>query len=790
MDIFISYRRVGGREIARTVCLALQKEGYSDVFFDFNSLRDGIFNEQICKNIEECKDFILVLTEGALNRCGIEGDWVAKEISLAIEAGCKNIPLVVDANHYEWPESLPKKFNILKSIQFTTLLTNEYFDDSIRHLIERLDSKPKVLSSNATQEDASVFHFKISSDETCDLFIDNERICKIKARKTADIKILKRETTYKITLLSLANKKDEITEMYTVPKFSNEYTYNVSFDEYRSHILEKKRKEAEEKRKQKELNRSRKENLKEQKKRYKFVDDCYEDMTAVGKPIDGPKQMKYGFIDSQGLEIIPCIFDDVSHYSEGLCGVCEDGVWSYYDKEGCEILSQVSEVPGYFTNGVVPVVKYGRYGLIDKTGKELIPAECDFITYPNKHFIAVKRNGKFHIYDLGGQPAINQGFDSIVDMIETREYCQKGGVIVEPIYSDVAHRHSCSFLPEQFRVKKNNRIGMVSKDGVLIIKCTMEELEPIEYPHTYHFSGQPSLTTWYELLRFKQNGKNGIISGTTGIVSVPAKYDFILRFGNYYIVANNGHRIEANDYGLWQQYQYESNNYGLINDKGVVVIPMDYKYIACGFWGWMAFKQLEPNCRNQFFAEYFESSYWLNRPHKESPWSDEKPIRTPITMDEYCIKDNGDFVLSRTVHWDSNKYEITDVEPQVKAEETEEFHYQNVAEYEISHPREYCNWHQIEWPTNYSIDCFDKVEPMEIPRYSIVYKDHHCGLYDNSTNKMLTPIEYNVIKVSEFEKDENPCQFNISTDLERGTIWIYQRDDGTLWIEDSLVHKK
>lgn len=85
-DVFISYRREGGLELARLIYLDLKCRGYN-VFFDYNSLRSGRFDEKILTAIETCKCFVSVLTPGALERCAEEGDWVKKEIDYAFSKG-------------------------------------------------------------------------------------------------------------------------------------------------------------------------------------------------------------------------------------------------------------------------------------------------------------------------------------------------------------------------------------------------------------------------------------------------------------------------------------------------------------------------------------------------------------------------------------------------------------------------------------------------------------------------------------------------------------------------------
>ena len=68
-DIFISYRRSDGRDVARTVQLALKSAKAGNVFFDYSSLRDGVFNEKIYQAIDQCRVFVLVLSPDSMTRC-------------------------------------------------------------------------------------------------------------------------------------------------------------------------------------------------------------------------------------------------------------------------------------------------------------------------------------------------------------------------------------------------------------------------------------------------------------------------------------------------------------------------------------------------------------------------------------------------------------------------------------------------------------------------------------------------------------------------------------------------
>ena len=185
VDIFISYRRVDGRDYARNIMQALKIVGYPKVFFDYNSLRDGVFNTQILDAIYSCKDFVLVISPLALKNCAREGDWVAREIRAAIKYQKKIIPIVIEDTFQGWPADFPNDLSSIKDIQFHKLLTDEYFEDSIDKLTKRLST---IVSNN--QEDDVQFRdlqvedsinkktvlYKIKVDKRCRLLIDDEEI--------------------------------------------------------------------------------------------------------------------------------------------------------------------------------------------------------------------------------------------------------------------------------------------------------------------------------------------------------------------------------------------------------------------------------------------------------------------------------------------------------------------------------------------------------------------------------------------------------------------------------------
>ena len=171
-DIFLSYRRDGGRDCARTIKLQLGNLGYKNVFYDYNSIRDGVFNTQILDAIYSCKDFLLLLTPNAMDRCIEKGDWVAREIRTAIKYNCKIIPISL-GDTFDWPTDFPIDMNGIKSIQRHKLLVDEYFEDSIIRLSKRLSSIPITKVPNNERYNDTV-NYKIMPNKRCRISIDGE----------------------------------------------------------------------------------------------------------------------------------------------------------------------------------------------------------------------------------------------------------------------------------------------------------------------------------------------------------------------------------------------------------------------------------------------------------------------------------------------------------------------------------------------------------------------------------------------------------------------------------------
>ena len=104
LDVFISYRRSNGSQLASLLKVHLEIRNFS-VFLDVDRLEAGKFDNNLLANIRAARNLVLVCTPGALERCygDIEQrDWIHKEIACALDSNCKIIPVF---DNFTMPES-------------------------------------------------------------------------------------------------------------------------------------------------------------------------------------------------------------------------------------------------------------------------------------------------------------------------------------------------------------------------------------------------------------------------------------------------------------------------------------------------------------------------------------------------------------------------------------------------------------------------------------------------------------------------------------------------------------
>ncbi len=130
--LFISYRREDGSYLARLLYDRLVAKGFI-VFYDIESLGSGRFDTRILERIEECDNFILILSPRALDRCVNEDDWVRREITHALKHNKKIIPALMKG--FSFPDNLPKDLETIPQINAVPFDSMDFMDARIDKLI-------------------------------------------------------------------------------------------------------------------------------------------------------------------------------------------------------------------------------------------------------------------------------------------------------------------------------------------------------------------------------------------------------------------------------------------------------------------------------------------------------------------------------------------------------------------------------------------------------------------------------------------------------------------------------
>lgn len=167
-DVFISYRREGGTEMAHLLHHRLENDGYA-VFMD-RQLESGRYDEPLYKRIEECTDFLLVVSPKCFDECTDPKDWVRREIKHALLHEKNIIPVCMSGCTI--PEDIPESVQeilFFQAVEFEFKLVDAEFE----WLERMMHSKPRasiadlnfatIDDSNQQQdEERALLHEKMS----------------------------------------------------------------------------------------------------------------------------------------------------------------------------------------------------------------------------------------------------------------------------------------------------------------------------------------------------------------------------------------------------------------------------------------------------------------------------------------------------------------------------------------------------------------------------------------------------------------------------------------------------
>ncbi|MBO7181088.1 MAG: toll/interleukin-1 receptor domain-containing protein, partial [Bacteroidales bacterium] len=220
-DVFISYRRSDGTDKARILDLAF---GIDDcrTFLDFKSLGVGAFDKRLEDAVLDAPIFVMVLTPDYFARCNEEGDWVRKEIELALDNNKIIIPINYDGKVNCAPDYLDEEFKSRVGCHnFKALHRDSSFDATVKSIFD-LHIRPHLSPIHDNDSKAKV---SVITDADCELILDDEIVATVQAGKTKQIFVERGEHFFIARSTEFPQIEEEIEKI--VNNLSSKYTIKI-----------------------------------------------------------------------------------------------------------------------------------------------------------------------------------------------------------------------------------------------------------------------------------------------------------------------------------------------------------------------------------------------------------------------------------------------------------------------------------------------------------------------------------------------------------------------------------
>lgn len=308
------------------------------------------------------------------------------------------------------------------------------------------------------------------------------------------------------------------------------------------------------------------------------------------------KSGKYGIIDFEGKEILPCEYDEITALNGVKSNILvkKAGNVGLVNEKGQTIVpvqyKNILTLKEGYKNEYIIVNENDQYGLINTSGVVVIEPKYEMVKYLNSSsMFAVKEAGVWKVIDTGdGNIIIDGGYDDITQaktdsivVVKNGKY----GVInsnkeekIEPQYEDLKYAFSIYYI-----AKKDGKYGIINTEN--------EEIKPFEYMNMTYIESANLIQadkTETETVIFDSNlGQK--ISGIISEINIEKGYikayvDNEYKYYNFkFEEKKSSDLLTTNNLFLSKK----DGKYGYVDKSGAKVI--DYKYEdateqnSCGF---------------------------------------------------------------------------------------------------------------------------------------------------------------------------------------------------------------
>ena len=147
--------------------------------------------------------------------------------------------------------------------------------------------------------------------------------------------------------------------------------------------------------------------------KYQFIGNIIKGYSYARVKLNG----KYGFIDKNGKEVIPCNYDFACVFDEGLAAIKLNGKWGFIDRDGIEVIPHRYEDVYAFSEGFAAIKLNGKWGFVNKEGIEAVPCKYDESYCFTEGLASVRLQDKFGFVNKEGIEAIPCKYDSVTNFV-------------------------------------------------------------------------------------------------------------------------------------------------------------------------------------------------------------------------------------------------------------------------------------------------------------------------------------------------------------------------------------
>lgn len=271
---------------------------------------------------------------------------------------------------------------------------------------------------------------------------------------------------------------------------------------------------------------------------------------------DGKRKTMHCLIDYTGKELTS-FYDKIDYFHDDRALIVSNGKYGFVDREGVEVIPPVYEKALYYKDGYAEIKYNGKWGVIDLSGKEVINAEYDDLDPSDYKLVAVCKNEKWGYLNMKGEQITKFEFD------------------------DAEGFDGCEYA----FVGKNDRCGLIDTSGKIIIPIKYDDLDFLEVQNGEEFSNTNLLIVNKNdkegiidlknktIVPIKYDGLDGLESNGLIRATIGDKWGYINRKGEVIIDIKYE---AADDFEEGIGFVKKNGKWGAVNTKGEVVIPFIY----------------------------------------------------------------------------------------------------------------------------------------------------------------------------------------------------------------------